>query len=383
MAQDEKRERPLWEVVPLEERELPRASQASQARRRWQALGRWLTLGSEAGEEPARDEAQLERLPRVRLANLAPPIDWQPGARALARYFAEAGESAGPVTLLVGAPADGHAELVEAWARLSGECLLPEPTAGALLAGEIPWSPEPSPHGWVIPRLERGFLRQATSLAGLRNFLEAALTGRLGRGVIGCDSWTWAYLQHALALPEAAAVTLQAFDGARLTRYFSSTTRAALGEPQVIRAVGSGEPVLVDGEEAPTSRELRELAAHCHGQLGLAWHYWRARLCNETPEGEAPDTLWLAETLDEATLPGEVGEESVLLLHALLLHGGLDEALLPEVLPFSHARALSGLRQLQRRGVVSCDAGRWRVAPLGYMSVRRLLEERTYLVDAL
>ncbi len=386
MAQDEERERPLWEVVPLEERELPRASQASQARRRWQALGRWLTLGSEAGEEPARDEAQLQRLPRVRLAHLAPPIDWQPGARALARYFAEVGESAGPVTLLVGAPADGHAELVEAWARLSGERLLPEPTAGALLAGEMPWSPAPSAHAWAVPRLERGLLRQATSLAGLRNFLEAALTGRLGRGVIGCDSWTWAYLQHALALPESAAVTLQAFDGERLTRYFSSTTRAALGEPQVIRAVGSGEPVLVDGEEAPTSRELRELrelAVHCHGQLGLAWHYWRARLCDEAPEGESPDTLWLAESLDEATLPGEVGEESVLLLHALLLHGGLDEALLPEVLPFSHARALSGLRQLQRRGVVSCADGRWRVAPLGYMSVRRLLEERTYLVDAL
>lgn len=383
MAQDEERERPLWEVVPFEERELPRASQASQARRRWQALGRWLTLGSEAGEEPARDEAQLQRLPRVRLAHLAPPIDWQPGARALARYFAEAGESAGPVTLLVGAPADGHAELLEAWARLSGERLLPEPTAGALLAGEMPWSPAPSAHAWVIPRLERGFLRQATSLAGLRNFLEAALTGRLGRGVIGCDSWTWAYLQHALALPESAAVTLRAFDGERLTRYFSSTIRAALGEPQVIRAVGSGEPVLVDGEEAPTSRELRELAAHCRGQLGLAWHYWRARLCDEAPEGESPDTLWLAESLDEATLPGEVGEESVLLLHALLLHGGLDEALLPEVLPFSHARALSGLRQLHRRGVVSCADGRWRVAPLGYMSVRRLLEERTYLVDAL
>ncbi len=99
--------------------------------------------------------------------------------------------------------------------------------------------------------------------------------------------------------------------------------------------------------------------------------------------GEAPDTLWLAETLDEATLPGEVGEELVLLLHALLLHGGLDEVLLPEVLPFSHARALSGLRQLERRGVVSCADGRWRVAPLGCMSVRRLLEERTYLVDAL
>ncbi|MFN2331924.1 MAG: hypothetical protein ABR580_08720, partial [Halomonas sp.] len=283
---------------------------------------------------------------------------------------------------LIGAPECHHAELLRVWAMQQAARTLPEPLPASLLAGDSPWALEPSETLWVIPQLERGFLRQAVALAGLRNFLEEALAGRLGRGVIGCDSWTWAYLHHALALPDASAVTLQAFDGARLSRYFAHAARAA-GKLPAIRAVGSGELVFAESEEAPVIRELQPLAVHCRGQLGLAWHYWRARLCEVAPEGHVADALWLAEKLDDAILPGEVGEETVLLLHTLLLHGGLDETLLHEVLPLSRAQALSGLRQLQRRGVVSCDAGRWRVAPLGYVSVRRLLEERAYLLDAL
>ncbi|MFC2991132.1 hypothetical protein [Halomonas tibetensis] len=382
MAQDDQPESPLWEMIALDQRALPKASQVSQARQRWRCLGRWLRFGAEAGDDPAKDEAELQHLSQVRLANLAPPIDWQPGARALTRYLSEVGDSAGPVTFLIGAPECHHAELLRVWAMQQAARTLPEPLPTSLLAGDSPWTLEPSETPWVIPQLERGFLRQAAALAGLRSFLEEALAGRLGRGVIGCDSWTWAYLHHTLALPDASAVTLQAFDGARLSRYFAHAARAA-GKLPAIRAVGSGESVFAEGEEALVSRELQPLAVHCRGQLGLAWYYWRARLCEEAPEGHVADTLWLAEHLDDATLPGEVGEETVLLLHTLLLHGGLDEALLPEVLPLSRARALSGLRQLQRRGVVSCDADRWRVAPLGYASVRRLLEERTYLLDVL
>jgi len=382
MTQDEQRVPPLWEVVALDRRVLPEASPASQARQRWRTLGRWLRFGAEAGDDPARDEADLQRLSRVRLANLAPPVDWRPGAPALERHLAEIGDAAGPVTLLIGAPEDRHGEVLQAWARRHGARVLPEPKAARLLAGERPWVAEAVGDCWVILRLERGFLRQAAALAGLRAFLEAALAGHLGRGVIGCDSWTWAYLRHALALPDAVAVTLQAFDGARLSRYLAEMACRA-GEHLAIRAVGSGEPVLPEGDEAPVSRELRQLAAHCRGQLGLAWHYWRARLCDAGPEGELADTLWLAEALDEPTLPGEVGEETVLLLHGLLLHGGLEETLLPEVLPLSHARVLSGLHPLERRGVVAFKNGRWRVTPLGYVSVRRLLEERAYLVDDL
>lgn len=375
---------PLWEVVPLEAYEIPADTQSNLVRRRWRSLGRWLRVDPDANEDQVHDEADLQRLPQARLETLVPPLDWAPGAEALRRVLTDESTGEAPVAFLVGSPHGDHAELLDHWATRHGARVLEAPTAETLLAGAIPWKPGDARTPWVIPRLEWGFLRQTVALAGLRLFLEAALAGRLGRGVIGCDSWTWSYLQHTLALPSASAYTLQAFDGERLARLFGEAARRGAPVP-TIRSVRSGEPVLGD-DDAVASRDLRQLAAHCRGQPGLAWHYWRSRL--RTGEGGEADAsgeqaLWLAESLDEVVLPAEVGEEAVLLLHALLLHGGLPEALLSEVLPFSFTQALSGLRQLQARGAVACREGRWQVTPLGYVNVRYLLEERAYLVDAL
>ncbi|WP_299310510.1 hypothetical protein [uncultured Halomonas sp.] len=85
------------------------------------------------------------------------------------------------------------------------------------------------PLGEARPRLERCFLRHAEGLAGVRRLVEQALAGRLGPGIIGCDSWAWAYLQHTLALPEGQAFTLQPFDGADLDRYFAAAARHGCG----------------------------------------------------------------------------------------------------------------------------------------------------------
>jgi hypothetical protein len=71
----------------------------------------------------------------------------------------------------------------------------------------------------------------------------------------------------------------------------------------------------------------------------------------------------------------------MLLLHALLIHGGLPEALLPELLPFSRARCMGALLALRGAGAVQWDRGRWRVRALAYAAVREGLRGRDYLVD--
>lgn len=38
-------------------------------------------------------------------------------------------------------------------------------------------------------------MRHAGGLTLVRRLLERAVSGQLGRGLIGCDSWAWAYLQ--------------------------------------------------------------------------------------------------------------------------------------------------------------------------------------------
>jgi small conductance mechanosensitive channel len=51
--------------------------------------------------------------------------------------------------------------------------------------------------------------------------LRGPASGRLGKGIIGCDSWAWAYLQWVWPLAQPEALTMQAFDGEKLTRLFA------------------------------------------------------------------------------------------------------------------------------------------------------------------
>ena len=82
-------------------------------------------------------------------------------------------------------------------------------------------------------------------------------------------------------------------------------------------------------------------------------------------------------------MDANTGDIATLVLHALLIHGGLDDHSLGEVLPFSHHEALNARLALQRKGIVSSYEGRWQVAPLSYANVRQLLDSRNYLVDPL
>ncbi|MBR9904604.1 MAG: hypothetical protein GYB15_12725, partial [Gammaproteobacteria bacterium] len=112
-----------------------------------------------------------------------------------------------------------------------------------------------------------------------------------------------------------------------------------------------------------------------------AWHYWRERLREPTADDE--EALWLVDALAEAELSTDTGDIATLVLHALLVHGGLDDHSLGQVLPFSHHEALNARLALQRKGIVSSSEGRWQITPLSYASVRQLLESRNYLVDPL
>ena len=93
--------------------------------------------------------------------------------------------------------------------------------------------------------------------------------------------------------------------------------------------------------------------------------------------------LWLLDALADAELPADTGEVATLLLHTLLIHGGLDDQALRYVLPFSDHEALNARFSLAQRGILSGQEGRWQVAPLCYASVRQLLASRNYLVDPL
>ena len=70
------------------------------------------------------------------------------------------------------------------------------------------------------------------------------------------------------------------------------------------------------------------------------------------------------------------------LLHALLLHRGLEGDVLGALLPIPPGRLHSYLLRLQALELLSRAGARWQVAPLAYPAVREFLRSRSYLTDS-
>jgi hypothetical protein len=421
-----------WRIVPMADYVVPLDDRASLIKKRWKTLHR-LFGGAGKEAEVGRAEAELRALPNVRLANLVPPIDWSSALQAFAEAYAyitrgedgrtetdENPSESGDHTpqFLVCQPYCDHAAIIEHWAARHRACVLQAPTASQILSGDNSWLkalPAGSGQPWVLPALERCFLRHANGLDLLRSFLEQALSGELGPGVIGCDSWAFAFVQRIWPLPGSPALTLQEFDGPALADYFVRSKRIS-GSKRYARFLSarSGEPLVPDEELRETDSdksqderekcvpELRQLAAHCRGNPGVAWHYWRKRLRGEaehdqkdrttdreggTPAahvgGQGPDDIvWVAQDIETPSLPAETDEDVAFVLHTLLLHRGLTTDLLALLLPTPRARIASQLLRLQALGLLVREDERWQVAPLAYPTVREFLHARSYLIDA-
>ncbi|MGM0826346.1 MAG: hypothetical protein ACQEUY_16735 [Pseudomonadota bacterium] len=372
-----------WNVVALETFCTPERTQSSQWRRSWRAATSKMG-GKEPSEHQAKKESELRALPEVRLSHWAPAIDWLPAARALGEVLERHQEA--PVALFIAPPHSGHKDVVSLWAEQQGVHCLSAPTVGELTEGTLEWVDRfDHQRRWAVPALEAYFLRHTQGLQGVRELFERALSGRLGRGVMGCDSWTYAYLQHALGLEGVPVFTLQALEGEQLAHYFAQLPKG--GDCPTVFSTRTGKAILAndgENEQKNVHKELQRLAAHCRGHLGIAWNYWRERLREPSDSSnETSQPLWLLDVLAEAELPEDTGDVAILLLHTLLLHGGLEDQALSHVLPFSHHEALNARLVLARQGIIGCYQQRWQVTPLSYASVRQLLESRHYLVDPL
>ncbi|MFG6667067.1 hypothetical protein ACGK9R_08145 [Halomonas sp. HNIBRBA4712] len=369
-----------WEVVELEAFSTPKKTRQSRRQRYLNAIRIWLN-GKRDAERQAMEEKSLRKLPELRLAHLVPPIDWRRAAAPLNEAITR-GHADEPVVFFITPPHGGHASIVREWARTQAVAVCEAPNSDALLEGRSDWIAafDGKPR-WALPDLEHCFLRNRDGVQGVRAFLQAALTGQLGQGVIGCDSWSYAYLKHLVGLDSVPTLTLQALEGDQLAAYFLRQDQHGL----TVYSTRTGKPLI--GSEHRAESELEELAAYCRGHLGVAWHYWRERLREPAPDidekAKRDDKLWLVDALNDAELTSDTGDVAVLTLHSLLIHGGLDDQALCKVLPFSDYETLNARLTLARLKVVDQFDQRWQVTPLSYTSVRELLASRNYLVDPL
>ena len=79
-------------------------------------------------------------------------------------------------------------------------------------------------------------------------------------------------------------------------------------------------------------------------------------------------------------LPNDRSEQA-LLLHALLVHDGLNGALLQKVLPLAPDMVAQTLVALQMAGLIEQHDATWRVSTVGYPVTRQLLKNAGYVTD--
>jgi hypothetical protein len=252
---------------------------------------------------------------------------------------------------------------------------------------------------WILPALEKTFLRHAGGLSLVRRFLDRAAAGAMGRGVVGCDSWAWAYLQHVWHGSRPDALTSMAFDNERLRRQFQRMSTLNQAAPYHFRQADNGYHLFStakeDNNSEYTSDYLHHLAAFSRGNLGVAQAIWRDSLRIEPDEalieqqnGEEDErtssrTIWVTawDDLEHPALPSSAADNIAFVLHTLLLHNGLSFELLQQLLPLAGNQVTETVYQLEEAGLVACYDAIWKVTRRGYPVVRRYLISNGYLCD--
>lgn len=398
---DSSAQTPLWEFVPPNDYTVPATQVRKAAAEAWRSFQQILRR-KDVADTPFKDEQDLHALPQVRLEHLVPPLPWKDAAAALdavLQKWTAAGVSEKSVKFFIGQPFSGHAEIVSLLGGRHQAIEIMPPSIEQILSNDESWfdSWPSSATFWVLPKLEYCYLRHANGLDLVRRLLSLAAKGQLGKGVIGSDSWAWAYLQRIFPLPQADAITLQAFDANRLQCLLYGLMQSqSKTEIHCYNALNGQEITGASGKEKQRQQEFVELAAHCRGNVAIATTYWRERLrygpdedvasgdektTARTGENRSDEHVWVAGMPPDPELPIGNDEEFLLLLHAMMLHGGLPEPLLDDLMPFSATRCRGLLVQLQQSGIVHCANGRWQVRAMAYIPIRRLLGARDYLTD--
>lgn len=394
---------PLWQYVSISDYRIPAAPVVHSVKERFAVFRRLFRGDASTEGAPLKARDELRVLPQWQIERIRSTAEWRGSTEALNLKLHDwLGQEKPdpPVIVMVGPPHGGLSDILAAWATLHSFRLLNPPSPEQILACDGSWISDQGGAGgpWVFPALERVYLRHAAGLNLIRGFLDLACSGSLGQGIIGCDSWAWAFLCRLWHGRRPVPLTLQAFDQVRLAEHFHRLPDTSKSEPLLFRQSDNGHYVLpppdTGGEPVETSDFLEILAAHSRGIPGVARAEWYAGMRTEPDEnmagaGETEDrriphqTVWIIPWNQRTLplLPSGAGHDEAFVLHTLLLHNGLCLELLRQLLPLSPSQVAETLFRLDEAGLVARTDTAWQVTARGYPAVRQFLQTHGYLLD--
>lgn len=401
----------LWQFVPLEERHSPPEPASETIRSTLQNIWSQVFHHAEQNNDETPGNKTLESVPQGLLEWVAPMPTWEGDCRsalddALAHWLARENEDAG-IQAVIAAPHSGTVDMVLDWAHQHEFAIIKPPTPQQILENDTDWMDQ-----WihnkasrlVFPWLERAYLRHHNGLGLVRRLLDWLWESDVPC-ILVCDSWAWAYLTevHPLDGFVTSPWTLNALSALQLDRWFSQLARREQRADFVFRQNDNGKLILhhrigeqtANGSEK-TSNYLRHLAARSKGIPGVAWSIWRYSLqindpkeitkqVQEKAKMDQGITIWVTpwEEIELPHIANRLDGDETFLLHALMLHNGLPDELLPGLLPMTSKRVFGALHRLRTYSVVEAAQNGWQVTPVALPAVRAYLRTEGYLTDEL
>ncbi len=406
----------LWRLIPLTDYAAPAEPTTQTLRNNFNDLVKRLRTSGRSGQdiESVEPAQELESIPSHLIEQAAPEPDWRTiyfeALMSEYRPWLDADAARAGVRVLVNAPHSNLPKSAIAWAADNGLHLIEPPTPRQILDRDDAWFEQVDiacKTRWILPLLEHCYLRHQNGLYLLRGWLDR-VAGQ-GAGMVVCDSWAWAFLSQTLHLDQIFphVRTLAPLDANALAGWFQQSASNDGGIQYTFRQAHSGHLIFThsdedDHEEGGESETkdatdyFKYLAAHSRGIPETAWQIWLHGLLvesdgeveEEAEEKAASDrgkTIWVRpwEKVELPTVPGFSGTLEAFVLHALLLHDGLSDALLARLLPLMPFEIASCIQRLQTANLITDDAGCRRVTCLGYPAVRAFLRSEGFLIDEL
>lgn len=360
-------------------------------------LRKWLKRDE---NQPLLGEDKLQTAEQDDDFDISPSPVCEPIQTALSNTLDDWWQSDSPdqwVSIIILPPHSPIAPIMH-WASGHESRLIEPPDRASLLSESYRFSLDGPEHELlVIEDLSQWFLRHINGLGAIKSLMHQ-LSQTQRHCLVGCSSWSWAFLSQALAidanLPTPRAMS--AFDGDALQEWIGLAS-SQMYPSAVFRLANSGYRLLEpdndsesDSARKASANYFKELAAKSLGIPWIAWAMWqnslRTQIRNEDKPTKLParfddeHVLWVV-NLDDLSLPEDHNHVVKLILHALLLHRGLSHTELALVMPECDIHR--HLPRLVNQGLVESVDGQFFCTMLAYPSIRRSLNASGFPLDTL